>query len=72
MSNPSIIRTHRPWWDFVWRPMHIAYLEWCERSITQEREAMLADGYPIGPRYLENSYALGEILRARIAMLRNG
>lgn len=67
-----IIKTKRPWYDWIWRRVMIAYLEWCETSIRQERERYIQDRYPIGPRYLENSYALEEILRVRIADLRNG
>lgn len=74
-SRPAIpariIRTKRPWYDWIWRRIQIAYLRWCETSVRQERERYIQDHYPIGPKYLQNSYATEEILRVRIADLEN-
>ena len=68
---PRVIRTTRPWWNRLWRELHAAYLEWCVQDIERERARLLAEKFPIGPKFLADGYAEQEALRVRIADLRN-
>lgn len=68
----TIIPTHRPWWECLWRDLYSRYLRWCETSVREEREAYEEAGINMGPEYVRNSYAQEELLRVRIADVENG
>jgi len=71
--SATLIRTRRPWWERLWIDLQVAYLQWCEDCVREERESYLEaakyGGPPLGPAYLANSYAQEESLRVRVALL---